>query len=217
MPNGLSIASYDTLSTVDWPDKLVSVAFHQGCPWNCDFCFNTALIPTGTPGQVSEDEIIHHLSKRKNILDGIVFSGGDPLRQSVALVPFMQRIKELNPDFSIGVHTEGAYPQGIVRVLPYVDWFGLDFKAMPDDYDSVTQTNNSFKQAELSLDLLISSDTDFEVRTTIYKGSPQGNRIYDIAEYLYHRGVYDRWHIQIAHGDYPEWTDKLPAGVDIRR
>lgn len=210
----LQIASYNKLSTVDWPGKLVSVAFLQGCPWNCDFCFNTSLIDSRAPGKVSEDYILHHLEKRRDLLDGIVFSGGDPLRQSVVLAPLMEKVKDLG--FKIGVHTEGAYPQGLVRVFPYIDWVGLDIKALPEDYDSVTRTSDSYKNAELSLDLLISSSIDFEVRTTIYKGSPQGNKIFELGDYLKNRGVYDRWHIQIAQGEYPEWDSPLPK-VDIRR
>lgn len=214
MLNEITIAYYDKLSTVDWPGKLASVAFLQGCPWHCDFCFNQALIPMDTPGVVSPSTILSHLGKRKGILDGIVFSGGEPLRQSLALVPFMKQIKELG--FQIGVHTEGAYPQGLVRVLPYIDWVGLDFKAMPDDYEQVTGVVNSFSKTELSLDLLITSGIDFEVRTTIYKGSPQGEHIFDIEKYLYNRGVLDRWHIQLAKGDYPVWDLPLP-NVDIRQ
>jgi pyruvate formate lyase activating enzyme len=125
----------------------------------------------------------------------------------------MQKIKDMG--FQIGVHTEGAYPQGLLRVLPYIDWVGLDIKALPEDYDTVTRTKNSFGQAERSLDILINSDIDFEVRTTIYKGSPQGNNIFKIAKYLLDKGVYDRWHIQIARGDYPTWDEPLPD-IDIR-
>ncbi len=209
----LQIASYNKLSTVDWPGKLVSTAFLQGCPWNCYFCFNISLIDPRVPGKVSPEDILEHLSKRRGILSGIVFSGGDPLRQSYNLVPFIKEIKHMG--FDVGIHTEGAYPQGLVRVLPYIDWVGLDIKALPEDYDKVTQTINSYKNAELSLDLLISSPVDFEVRTTIYKGSPQGDNIFQIGDFLKSRGVYDRWHIQIARGEYPAWDLPLPK-VDIR-
>ena len=41
------------MSTVDWPDHLTATVFLQGCPWNCFYCHNQALIPTRTPGAVA--------------------------------------------------------------------------------------------------------------------------------------------------------------------
>ena len=60
------------MSTVDWPDHLTATVFLQGCPWNCFYCHNQALIPTRTPGAVAWDEVRALLGRRRGLLDGVV-------------------------------------------------------------------------------------------------------------------------------------------------
>ena len=51
--DALVIAGLVPMSTVDWPDHLSATVFTQGCPWNCFYCHNQALIPVRTPGAVA--------------------------------------------------------------------------------------------------------------------------------------------------------------------
>ena len=69
------------MSTVDWPDHLTATVFLQGCPWNCFYCHNRDLIPTRTPGQVAWEEVRALLRRRRGLLDGVVLTGGEALRQ----------------------------------------------------------------------------------------------------------------------------------------
>lgn len=71
------------------------------------------------------------LVRRRGLLDGVVFTGGEALRQA-AIVPAMERVRELG--LSVGLHTAGAYPHRLAEVLELVDWVGLDIKAEPGDY-----------------------------------------------------------------------------------
>ena len=79
--DALVIAGLVPMSTVDWPDHLSATVFTQGCPWNCFYCHNQALIPTRTPGAVAWDEVRALLGRRRGLLDGVVFTGGEALRQ----------------------------------------------------------------------------------------------------------------------------------------
>ncbi|MEK8227961.1 hypothetical protein NKG05_20525 [Oerskovia sp. M15] len=36
----LVVAGMTSLSTVDWPGRIVATVFLQGCPWRCTFCHN---------------------------------------------------------------------------------------------------------------------------------------------------------------------------------
>ena len=65
------------MSTVDWPDHLTATVFLQGCPWNCFYCHNQALIPARTPGQVAWEEVRALLRRRRGLLDGVVLTGGE--------------------------------------------------------------------------------------------------------------------------------------------
>jgi pyruvate formate lyase activating enzyme len=67
----------------------------------------------------------------------------------------------------VGLHTAGPYPQRLARVLPLVDWVGLDIKAPPGDYPTLTGLPGSGEHAWKSLDLLLASGVAHEVRVTV--------------------------------------------------
>ena len=124
------------MSTVDWPDHLTATVFLQGCPWNCFYCHNQALIPTRTPGAVAWDEVRALLGRRRGLLDGVVFTGGEALRQD-ALADAVAEVVEAG--FRVGLHTAGAYPRRLHDLVAsgLVDWVGLDIKALPEHYQDV--------------------------------------------------------------------------------
>lgn len=130
-PEDLAIAGLVPLSSVDWPDHLVATVFCQGCPWRCPYCQNSAILDPRTPGILPWPDVEELLVRRRGLLDGVVFTGGEALRQA-AIVPAMERVRELG--LSVGLHTAGAYPHRLAEVLELVDWVGLDIKAEPGDY-----------------------------------------------------------------------------------
>ena len=136
----LNIAGVTAFSTVDWPDMMTTTVFLQGCPWNCFYCHNPALIDPRADGTVSWSDVTDILCDRIGFIDGVVFSGGEPTLQQ-ALLPAMEMVHALG--FKVGLHSAGAYPGLLARVLPHVDWIGLDIKALPDDYATVTGASPS--------------------------------------------------------------------------
>ena len=75
------------------------------------------------------------LEQRRGLLDGVVFSGGEPLAQE-ATIDAARRAREMG--FEVGLHTCGGYPERLERILPHIDWVGIDVKAPWAKYDSVT-------------------------------------------------------------------------------
>ena len=100
----LQIAGLTPMSSVDWPGKFVATVFAQGCPWACPYCHNQAIIDPKIPGVVSWESVEELLGRRRGLLDGVVFSGGEATRQ-LAVLPAMQRVRELG--FEVGLHTAG--------------------------------------------------------------------------------------------------------------
>lgn len=174
---GLVIAGVTPFSTVDWPGKLVATVFLQGCPWNCAYCQNFAIIDPTAPAGYDEADLWELLTRRHGLLDGVVFSGGEPTRQA-ALLPAMQQAR--GEGFSVGLHTGGAYPHRLAQILEggLVDWIGLDIKALPQNYPQVVGRPGATKagaNAWESLDLVLSAYAartlpDYEVRLTVYPG-----------------------------------------------
>lgn len=197
----LRIAGLSRFSSVDWPGRLVATAFLQGCPWDCRYCHNPALIDPRAPGAVPWREVEQLLNDRRGMLDGIVFSGGEPTMQR-GLRTAAVRARELGYD--VGLHTGGAFPALLEPVLAEVSWIGLDVKASPDRYAEVTGRAPSGRAALRSLDLVLaeqcaraesSRPLEVEVRTTVHPELIDDAALGDLGRFLADRGV-RRWAVQ---------------------
>lgn len=153
------------LTTIDYPGLLAAVVFLSGCPWSCRYCHNPALRGFGYAGGPSWEEILEVLQRRRGLLEGVVFSGGEPTAQD-ALGEAMQEVRCMG--FAVGLHTGGACPEKLARILPFVDWVGLDVKAPPDErYDFITQRKGSAACFLRSLQMIRESGVAFTLRTTV--------------------------------------------------
>ncbi|MBU0654256.1 MAG: anaerobic ribonucleoside-triphosphate reductase activating protein [Gammaproteobacteria bacterium] len=175
------------LTTIDFPGHLAAVLFCQGCPWHCRYCHNPHLLPTNVAGKIPWAEVISFLQERVGFLDGVVFSGGEPLLQP-RLPEAMQAVKALG--FKVALHTAGIIPARLAKVLPLVDWVGLDIKAPLHAYKRVTGLAGSGFKAEESLDLLLAArHVDYEIRTTVDPGLLGEVDIQQLTTLLARRGV----------------------------
>ncbi|WP_426593195.1 anaerobic ribonucleoside-triphosphate reductase activating protein [Cellulomonas sp. McL0617] len=161
--SSLAVAGLTPLSTCDWPGQLVATVFLQGCPLACTYCHNPALIDPRTPGSVGWDEVLDLLGRRRGLLDGVVFSGGEPTRQH-ALRDAMVDVRALG--YRVGLHTAGTYPNRLAHVLDLVDWVGLDIKAVPRLYQAQTGVD-AWAKAVASLRLVQRAGVPVQVRTTV--------------------------------------------------
>ena len=206
------------LSTVDWPGKLAAAVFLQGCPLACPYCQNEAILDPKVPGAVPWSQVEALLARRAGLLDGVVLTGGEALRQA-GVVDAARRVREMG--FGVGLHTAGAYPRALAKILPHTDWVGIDVKAMPDDYAAATGFGAGAK-AWQSLDAVLEASAeracptlaaeaadadgmveradctveradvgplDYEVRTTVYPGAPATERFEELLGELRARGV----------------------------
>lgn len=165
--DGLAIAGLTPLSSCDWPGRLVATAFLQGCPWRCTYCHNSAILDPRTPGVVPWSDVRDLLARRRGLLDGVVFSGGEPTRQA-GLVDAAREVRDAG--FLVGLHTGGAYPRRLEALLPHVDWVGFDVKAPARLYRAITRAGGPTISADAtfaSLALVLASGVDVQVRTTV--------------------------------------------------
>ena len=187
----LRIGGIEPFSTVDWPGRLCCVAFLAGCPWRCPYCQNH-LLQSPDAGKQRAEDLWTLLGSRRGLLDGVVFSGGEPLAQA-DVVPAMATAQEMG--FAVGLHTCGAYPERLAEALPFLDWVGLDVKAPWDAYERVTGVAGSGERAERSLELLLNAGIEFEARTTWHPDLLSTNDIAWIGRELAGRGV-RAWAVQ---------------------
>jgi pyruvate formate lyase activating enzyme len=159
----VKIAALLKFSALDYPGKLSAVVFCQGCPLRCRYCHNKDFLDADLPGQISFEELKTFLDTRKDKLEAVVFSGGEPLLQD-DLYEAIMTVK--NMGFLIGLHTAGSYPERLTAVLELVDWVGFDIKTSFLRYRDVTQIENSGHLAQISLVKLLISGVNYELRTT---------------------------------------------------
>ena len=148
-------------SSVDWPGHLAAVIFMAGCPWRCHYCHNPHL--QRRAGAHDWAQVLCWLRARRGLLDGVVFSGGEPLMDPCCL-NMIRQVKAQG--FKTALHTAGIYPEKLRAALPDLDWVALDIKTNEPSYDSLTGRPRTAAPVRQCLDLLLQAGRPFECRTT---------------------------------------------------
>ncbi len=174
MSSALQVGGLTRCTTIDFPGELAAVVYCQGCPWQCHYCHNAALIPEQGQQQLDWQQVVAFIHQRRGLLDGIVFSGGEPTAQT-ALLDAMRTVKELG--MKVALHTNGAYPDRLRALLPLCNWVGMDLKAPFDDYETITKCPASGEQARQSAELLRASGVAHQFRTTVAPFLKRNGRI----------------------------------------
>src|SRR5207247_1281066 len=98
---------------------LRAVVFFQGCTLGCEKCFNpTTHVFQGV--EVAPEKVVEALveAHREHVLEGITFSGGEPMQQAESLLALMRNLRSRAPELSFGMFSgyserelgEGRYP-----------------------------------------------------------------------------------------------------------
>jgi pyruvate formate lyase activating enzyme len=200
MTTTLRIGGLEKFSTVDWPGRLVATVFCQGCGWRCRYCHNPHLLSfrVGAPleGEWTWPALVAWLRDRRGLLEGVVFSGGEPTLQA-GLTAAMREARDLG--FRVGLHTGGPVPALLAAALPLVDWVGFDLKAPFEHYFRITGRPGG-EAARSSLQLLRESGVEHEVRTTWHPDLLGEQDLMDMAGELEQAGS-RRWVLQVFRPD----------------
>ncbi len=190
--HGLRIGGLTPLTSIDFPGRLAAVLFCQGCPWRCGYCHNPGLLDVAQPGALSWAQVLAFLQARRGLLDGLVFSGGEPTLQS-ALPQALDEVRSLG--FETALHTGGIYPDRLAALLPRLDWVGLDIKGPWRRLDAITGSRGSASRAQASLQQLLASGVAYECRTTWHPGLFSIDELWALADDLVAAGV-SHWALQ---------------------
>ena len=150
----LRVGGLTPLSASDYPERLAAVVFCQGCAWRCTYCHNAHLLASRGTEEIPWARVVQFLERRTTLLDAVVFSGGEPTLQR-SLPQAMREVKEMG--YLIGLHTAGIAPRMLERVLPLVDWVGMDLKSDFERHESITRTPGSGERARRSVELVRAS------------------------------------------------------------
>ena len=207
-PGGLRVGGITPLTTIDFPGRLAAVVYCQGCPWRCGYCHNPELLDATVPAATPWPEVLAFLGKRRGLIDGVVFSGGEPTLQT-GLPAALTEVRAMG--FATALHTGGMYPERLAAVLPLLDWVGLDIKGPEHHYEAITGVPGSGARARQSLALLQAHAVAFECRTTWHEGLFSPQELQALGDTLADAGV-RHWAVQVCRKGPGV---PLAAGADI--
>ena len=164
------VSGMQKLTLLDYEGKLACMLFTPGCNFKCPFCQNSGLIIDCDYPVIPEKEIFEYLSARKNILDGVVISGGEPTLQKELKI-FIKKIKDLG--LLVKLDTNG-YNWKVVKELideNLIDYIAMDIKNDLDNYDIISGLKKiDASRIKTSIEIIKNSNISHEFRTTIIKG-----------------------------------------------
>lgn len=181
----MTIFGLQKLSLLDYPEKTACTVFTGGCNFRCPFCHNASLVVgLDEIETIDEEEFFSFLNKRKNILDGVCVTGGEPLLQRDIDV-FIKKIKDLG--YSVKLDTNGSFPDKLIQLVNQglVDYVAMDIKNSPDGYFKTIGTDRiAFSEICRSVEFLLSNAVDYEFRTTVVKELHTENDFKAIGEWI---------------------------------
>ena len=154
-------------SFVDYPGKIAMIIFIEGCNFNCYYCHNRAILRKNSSNVIySPDMLITNLIRKKNFLDGVVISGGEPTI-SEKLPDFIKRIKD-ETGLAVKLDTNGTNPDMIKDLIKrnLINYIAMDIKASKDKYNKVCLCKVDLDAIQKSIDIILKGKIDYEFRTT---------------------------------------------------
>ncbi len=156
--------SLTPFSLLDYHGKTSAILWFSGCDMRCSFCYNPQIV--NSKGNFSYEDFSTFLKSRINLIKGIVLCGGEPTIHP-EIINIAKELKKLG--YKIKLDTNGLHPTIIKKLIGdnLIDFLALDFKAPKYKFHKITKAPLSFYDKFLeTLEILIASDLDFEVRTT---------------------------------------------------
>ncbi len=180
----LQIKGFIETSFLDWDGKIVSTLYVAGCNFRCPFCHNSGLIEN--PGQydtVALEKIENFMLERKDFLDGICLTGGEPcLHKNAGLFEFLTKLKK--QDFQIKFDSNGADPDCLKQVVEQklCDYIAMDIKGPLDErYDRLSGIKTDLEKVKQSVKIIMDSGLSYEFRTTVVPTLLDNKDMEDIA------------------------------------
>ena len=177
---------------LDFPDKTACILWFAGCNMKCVYCYNPEIVRG--KGKLSFDDALKFLDARGKLLDGVVLSGGECTLHG-GIDKFLIKLKER--DLKVKIDTNGSKPMLMEALLRegLVDYVALDFKALPGSFRKIT-VSNLYENFGKTLDILLKSNVQFEVRTTVHSHLIPPDDLTLMANFLSGKGYNGNYFIQ---------------------
>lgn len=179
----MKIYGIEKFSMVDWDGKIVCTLFASGCNFRCPFCHNASLA-LAEGNEIDHTEIFNFLEKRKELLDGVCISGGEPTLHP-SLEDFAGKIKDMG--YKVKLDTNGTNPTAVKTLIEkgLVDYIAMDVKNSPQKYAQTTGLDSlNIDNILESIKVIKESNIPHEFRTTIIKEYHTESDMHNIANMI---------------------------------
>lgn len=165
----MDFVGIEKLSLVDFDEKISCVLFMQGCNFRCPFCHNRDLALSKVDTFIPFQDVLDYLNSRKNIIDAVVISGGEP-----TLMPDLKEkiTKIKNMGFLVKIDTNGTNFNVLKDLIDnkLIDYVAMDIKNDFTNYPLTAGVSNiDYSNIKKSIEYLINGSIDYEFRTTLVK------------------------------------------------
>ncbi|MBE6363618.1 MAG: anaerobic ribonucleoside-triphosphate reductase activating protein [Lentisphaerae bacterium] len=155
------------LTLLDYPGVVACTVFCCGCNFRCPFCHNGFLVLGNEAGlELDFASMLEFLEKRRGILEGVCFTGGEFLMHADA-IDAVSAAKALG--YKVKVDTNGSFPEALAELIDSgsADYIAMDIKNSPQKYAATCGRNDVLEKVKASVELLKHGNVEFEFRTTV--------------------------------------------------
>ncbi|MDA3847852.1 MAG: anaerobic ribonucleoside-triphosphate reductase activating protein [Vallitaleaceae bacterium] len=180
----MNIAGLTKTTLLDYPNHVACTVYIHGCNLNCPFCHNGQLLSVNNKAPLAETAIFEFLIKRRNVLDGICITGGEPTLQP-GLIPFIKKVKALG--MKIKLDTNGLKPKVLAHLIEdnLIDYIAMDIKNSKEHYPRTVGINTvDITKINQSIGLIKASGIPYEFRTTVMREFHTIDGLISIAQWL---------------------------------
>ena len=164
----MTFGGLEKLTLIDYPGKVACMVYTIGCNFRCPYCHNPELVDETVETRISEQDFLDFLDVRKQLLDAVVITGGEPTMHD-DLPDFMKKVRDRG--FLVKLDTNGTNPLMLERLIKegLVNYVAMDIKAPLRSYSQTVARPVDIEAIQKSIDILRSSPVDYEFRTTLIK------------------------------------------------
>ena len=140
--------------------------------------------------QIDFETVLSHLNKRKNILEGVCITGGEPTLNP-KLTDLIRAIKDVG--LLVKLDTNGYRPDILEKLFNdnLIDHIAMDIKSSRNNYHIACGLNNiDIGIISKSINLIKEKSPSYEFRTTLVKGIHTDDDLLDIADWIGNVNLY---------------------------
>lgn len=180
----VAIKGLEKFAPRDFPGHISATIFLPGCTFRCPYCHNADLVlRPETLADVPLDFFIAFLDARKDWLEGVCVTGGEPLLHP-EIEGLLAVIKERG--LLVKIDTNGSQPERLEMLIGagLVDWIAMDAKAPLERYAEVVRAPVDPEAVARSASIVRKSGLTHIFRTTVVPGLVGPDDVRRIGEWL---------------------------------